>query len=71
MGVEILVYGFIGGFIAMGLSTIARRKANLMTRALNISLLSYLMPAFSLIWPFGFFAGWGCERRVAYDRRWR
>ena len=53
-GVETLVYGLIGGFITTGLSTIVWRKANLTTRNLNINLLSYLMPAFSLVWLFGF-----------------
>lgn len=53
-GGETLVYGLIGGFITTGLATILWRKANLMTRNLNINLLSYLMPAFSLVWLFGF-----------------
>lgn len=48
------MYGLIGGFITTGLATILWRKANLMTRNLNINLLSYLMPAFSLVWLFAF-----------------
>ena len=54
VGGDTLVYGFMAGFITTGLSTIAWRKANLTTRNLNINLLSYLMPAFSLVWLFAF-----------------
>ena len=53
-GGETLVYGLIGGFITTGLATILWRTANLTTRNLNINLLSYLMPAFSLVWLFAF-----------------
>lgn len=53
-GGETLMYGLIGGFIYTGLATIVWRKANLTTRNLNINLLSYLMPTFSLVWLFGF-----------------
>lgn len=53
-GGDTLMYGLIGGFICTGLATIVWRKANLMTRNLNINLLSYSMPAFSLVWLFGF-----------------
>jgi len=53
-GGDTLMYGLIGGFITTGLATILWRKANLMTRNLNINLLSYSMPAFSLVWLFGF-----------------
>lgn len=53
-GGDTLMYGLIGGFICNGLATIVWRKANLTTRNLNINLLSYLMPAFSLVWLFAF-----------------
>ena len=45
-----VVYGLLGGLVALTLANVAWRKVNLVTMRLGVNAMSYLTPLFGLFW---------------------